>query len=60
MPPFLMRMMLWVRHPPSRHQRIAIAVVAGIGLTFVAIEWLIGWPEVLSPERIRRPRFQDL
>lgn len=52
MPPFLIRMLLWVRHPPSRNQRIAIAVVCGIGLGFAAVEYLIGWPAWLRAERV--------
>ena len=54
MPPFLMRMLLWLRHPPSRNQRIAIAVICGIGIAFAAIEWVFGWPEWLTPERVPR------
>ncbi|WP_284265749.1 hypothetical protein [Roseicyclus amphidinii] len=54
MPPFLMRMLLWLRHPPSRNQRIAIAVICGIGIGFAAVEWLVGWPEWLTPERVLR------
>jgi hypothetical protein len=52
MPPFLMRMMLWLRHPPSREQQIAIAVICGIGLAFVVIEYVFGWPEWLTAERV--------
>lgn len=54
MPPFLMRMLLWVRNPPSRNQQIAIAVICGIGITFAAIEWLVGWPDWLRAERVPR------
>jgi hypothetical protein len=57
MPPFLMRMYLWLRHPPSRNQRIAIALVCGIGLAFAAVEWLLGgWPAWLTPARAPQPR----
>jgi len=54
MPPFLLRMMLWVRNPPSRNQQIAIAVICGIGIGFAAIEWFVGWPDWLSAERVPR------
>jgi hypothetical protein len=54
MPPFLMRMLLWLRNPPSREQQIAIAVICGIGITFAAIEWVFGWPDWLSAERVPR------
>ncbi|MCU4651859.1 hypothetical protein N8I71_03400 [Roseibacterium sp. SDUM158016] len=58
MPPFLIRMLLWARRPPSRRQQIAFAVVIGIGLAFAAIELVFGWPEWLTPERVPRgPRF---
>lgn len=55
MPPFLMRMLLWLRHPPSREQRIMIAVICGIGLSFALIEWVFGWPDWLTAERVPRP-----
>lgn len=54
MPPFLMRMLLWVRHPPSRNQQIAIALICGIGIAFAAVEYLAGWPDWLSAERVPR------
>ena len=55
MPPFLMRMLLWLRHPPSRNQRIAIAAICGIGLAVAAVEYFLGWPDWLTAERVRRP-----
>lgn len=54
MPPVLLRMAPCLRHPPSHMQRIAIAVVCGIGLAFAAIEALVGWPDWLTPERVPR------
>lgn len=52
MPPFLMRMLLWVRNPPSRNQQIAIAVICGVGLCFAAVEHVFGWPEWLRATRV--------
>ncbi|MDA0188176.1 MAG: hypothetical protein O3C59_11955 [Proteobacteria bacterium] len=52
MPPFLIRMLLWVRNPPSRNQQIAIALISGIGLAFATIEYLVGWPAWLQAERV--------
>jgi len=58
MPPFLMRMLLWARNPPSRNQQIAIAVICGIGIAFAAVEWVVGWPDWLVAERVPHgPRF---
>ena len=54
MPPFLIRMLMWVRNPPSRKQQIAIAVVCGTGLALVAIEYFVGWPDWLTAERVPR------
>lgn len=54
MPPFLLRMVLWLRHPPSRGQRIAIAVFCGTGIAFAAVEWLLCWPAWLTAERLPR------
>jgi hypothetical protein len=45
-------MFLWVRNPPSRKQQIAIAVICGIGFAFAAVEWLVGWPDWLTPTRV--------
>jgi hypothetical protein len=47
-------MLLWVRNPPSRKQQIAIAVICGVGISFAAIEWLFGWPDWLTAERVPR------
>ena len=56
MPPFLLRMMLWVRNPPlAQPKQIAIAVICGIGVAFAAIEWFVGWPE-LADRRARAAR----
>jgi len=52
MPPFLIRMFFWVRNPPSRNQQIAIALVCGTGIVLAAVEYVIGWPEWLSAERV--------
>jgi hypothetical protein len=52
MPPFLMRMLLWVRNPPSRNQQIAIAVICGLGLGVAVIEHLLGWPDWLTAQRV--------
>ncbi|MDA0924615.1 MAG: hypothetical protein O3A97_08460 [Proteobacteria bacterium] len=52
MPPFLIRMLLWVRNPPSRNQQIAIAVICGIGLSMAAVEYFLGWPAWLRAERV--------
>ncbi|WP_297620327.1 hypothetical protein [uncultured Roseicyclus sp.] len=49
-----MRMLLWVRHPPSRNQQIAIALICGIGIAFAAVEYLAGWPDWLTAERVPR------
>lgn len=54
MPPFLMRMLLLLRNPPSREQRIAIAVICGIALGAVVIEYVFGWPDWLTAERVPR------
>jgi hypothetical protein len=54
MPPFLIRMFFWVRNPPSRNQQIAIALVCGTGIVLAAVEYVFGWPEWLSAERVPR------
>lgn len=54
MPPFLIRMLFWVRNPPSRNQQIAIALICGTGIVFAAVEFLFGWPAWLSADRLPR------
>lgn len=52
MPPFLIRMLLWVRNPPSRNQQITIALICGTGLAFALVEYVFGWPDWLRAERV--------
>jgi hypothetical protein len=52
-PIWLMRMAGWVRNPPSPARvRLVLGVIA-LCLVIAGIEYLWGWPEALSPQRIR-------
>lgn len=54
-PLWLLRMTRWLRHPPSKKRvMLALAVVAAC-LALYALERWIGWPEALTPERVRAP-----
>lgn len=51
---WLMRMRRWVAHPPSASRvRLVVGVVA-ICLALLAVEHFLGWPEALTPNRMRR------
>ena len=45
---FLLRMMHWLRNPPSRQMRIIIAIVFCAGASLALIEFFFGWPEALT------------
>lgn len=52
-PIWLMRMARWVRNPPSPARvRLVLGVIA-LCLGVAAIEYVWGWPEMLTPQRIR-------
>lgn len=51
---WFIRMARWARKPPSARYRTVVAIVLALALAIVGIEWLFGWPDVLTPERIRR------
>jgi len=61
MPPFLLRMMHWVRNPPSREMQVVIALIVGFGLLMIGVEWFAGgWPDWLTPQRVPRPQVHGL
>jgi len=45
---WLLRMMRWVRNPPSKHMRMIIAIVFCAGAGLALIEYFFGWPEALT------------
>lgn len=54
-PLWFLRMSRWARNPPSaRKVKLVIAVLL-LCLALYAIERWIGWPDALSPERLRIP-----
>ncbi|GGG76905.1 hypothetical protein GCM10011415_27160 [Salipiger pallidus] len=54
-PIWLLRMAKWLRHPPSPGRVKLVLAVVAICLLLVAIERLIGWPDALSTDPVRRP-----
>lgn len=52
-PIWLMRAKRWIDNPPSwKRVRMGLAIAA-ICLALVGVEQLFGWPEALTPHRIR-------
>ena len=52
---WLLRMARWVRHPPSAGRVRLVLIVLALCLALYAVERWIGWPEALSPARLRLP-----
>lgn len=46
---WLLRMVRWVRHPPSDRRVILVFSVVVIVLALWGYEQLFGWPEALTP-----------
>ncbi|MCS6890009.1 MAG: hypothetical protein RMK64_10220 [Rhodovarius sp.] len=46
-----MRLLLWLRHPPSRPHLIAILAALALAMAVVVLEAIFGWPEWLTPDR---------
>ncbi len=54
-PVWLLRMVRWLRRPPSvARVKLVLGVVAAC-LVLVAVERVVGWPEALEVHRIARP-----
>ncbi len=51
---WFVRMARWARHPPSQRYRTIVAVVLGLAAVMLAIEWIFGWPDALTPAPIPR------
>jgi hypothetical protein len=52
-PMWFVRMARWVRRPPSRRQAAVMGGVIVAGLLMAGIESLWGWPDWLTPDRLR-------
>lgn len=54
---WFLRMARWVRHPPSpQHVKLVFGVIAIASLIY-GFELIFGWPEELTPDRARLPKF---
>lgn len=51
---WLLRMVNWVRNPPSPARVKLILAVIALAVIIVAIEWLGWWPAWATAERIPR------
>lgn len=52
---WLLRMARWARHPPSPDRVKLVVGVIVLCLAIGAIEWVWGWPDWLTVQKI--PRF---
>lgn len=56
-PLWLLRMARWAKHPPSDARVKLVLAVIAISLLLFGYEWLFGWPEWLTPNKVPRGRF---
>lgn len=54
---WLIRMSQWARNPPPLSRVILVFAVLGLCLAIVGAEWLGLWPDWLTSERVRPPKF---
>ncbi|MBN9889049.1 hypothetical protein [Salipiger abyssi] len=54
-PLWLLRMAKWARNPPSSGRVKLVLAVIAFCLALYAVERWVGWPDALSPERLRVP-----
>lgn len=50
---FLLRMTMWIRHPPSKSRIRLILIVLALCLVVFAIERLFGRPDWMQVDRMR-------
>ena len=55
-PIWFLRMAQWVRNPPSMRTVLIVLAVIAACLVLFAVEWLVGWPEWLTPDHVPRGR----
>lgn len=54
-PLWLLRARRWAQNPPSWGRVKLVLAVIGICLALFAVERIWGWPDWLTPERVRPP-----
>ncbi|MBD3677685.1 MAG: hypothetical protein HUJ27_04695 [Rhodobacteraceae bacterium] len=47
------RMARWARRPPSEARVKLVLMVIALCVVLFGIEWLFGWPEFLTVEKVR-------
>lgn len=47
----LLRLVQWLRHPPSRQQVWIIGITLAVVVVVALFEWGFGWPEALTVDR---------
>lgn len=52
-PAWLVRMARWARNPPSWGRVKLVAAIVAACLALYAIEVFVGWPDMLTVERMR-------
>ena len=52
-PVWFLRMAQWVRNPPSPQRVKLVLAVVALCLAIFAVESLLGWPDALTPQKVR-------
>ncbi len=55
-PIWFLRMAKWARKPPSEARVKLVLAIIALCLLLFAIEWMFGWPEWLTPNRVPKGR----
>ena len=55
---WMLRMAKWARNPPSAKMvKLVLGIIVVCAILY-AVERFVGWPDFLTQERVRRPRFE--
>ncbi|MDQ2065449.1 hypothetical protein Q9295_03615 [Xinfangfangia sp. CPCC 101601] len=52
-PRWLMKAKRWAQNPPSARQVVFYGAILALCLAVAGFEWFFGWPEALTPARLR-------
>ena len=51
-PMWLLRMARWARNPPSTRMVIMVLAIIVLCVVLFGVEYFLGWPEWLTPDRV--------
>ncbi len=57
-PMWFLRMARWARNPPSTRMVIMVLGIIAFCIALFAVEYFLGWPEWLTPDRVPSGRIK--